>query len=169
VVGLGAVVTPMLDMTFQLLFFFVLNFKPVAQEGQVDMSLLAATSDDQQFIPFDPQDDKPDEYAIHVNSIIPKGSEKPAINDAEQIVSLRFTSKLETVLIPGPDLLDALEKKLRTIPKFVEGKDRKKPPVIRLFINNKLKYSEVIVLLDLCRKVGKDLNIRDIGLAGYPR
>jgi biopolymer transport protein ExbD len=45
IVGLAAVVTPLLDMTFQLLFFFFLNVQPVAQEGQVDVSLLAATSD----------------------------------------------------------------------------------------------------------------------------
>lgn len=167
-IGLGAVVTPMLDMTFQLLFFFVLNFKPVTQEGQVDMSLLAATSINQEEVLFDP-DDKPEEYTIYVNSTVRKGSDKPVVNDDAKIVSLRFTSKLESVEIPGPDLLDALEKKLRTIPKFVDGKDSKKPPVIKLVLNGKLKYEEVIALLDLCRKVGKDLNIRDIGLAVYPK
>ncbi len=34
-------ITPMLDMTFQLLFFFVLNYNPSALEGQMDLSLPA--------------------------------------------------------------------------------------------------------------------------------
>src|SRR4051812_236618 len=32
-------VTPMLDMTFQLLFFFIINFNPADQEGLLDMAL----------------------------------------------------------------------------------------------------------------------------------
>src|SRR5689334_5141435 len=32
-------VTPMLDMTFQLLFFFILNYHPSALEGQMSMAL----------------------------------------------------------------------------------------------------------------------------------
>jgi len=32
-------ITPMLDMTFQLLFFFIMNFNPRPQEGVLDMAL----------------------------------------------------------------------------------------------------------------------------------
>ena len=32
-------ITPMLDMTFQLLFFFLLNYHPTAAEGQMDLAL----------------------------------------------------------------------------------------------------------------------------------
>jgi biopolymer transport protein ExbD len=32
-------ITPMLDMTFQLLFFFIVNFNPADLEGQIDMAL----------------------------------------------------------------------------------------------------------------------------------
>src|SRR4051812_33229913 len=32
-------ITPMLDMTFQLLFFFITSFNPADQEGQLDMAL----------------------------------------------------------------------------------------------------------------------------------
>src|SRR5262245_15154622 len=37
--GVTLPVTPMLDMTFQLLFFFIINFHPADLEGQVDLSL----------------------------------------------------------------------------------------------------------------------------------
>jgi len=43
--GLGGIelpITPMLDMTFQLLFFFVLSFHPQAMEGQLDFKLAVA-------------------------------------------------------------------------------------------------------------------------------
>ncbi len=32
-------ITPMLDMTFQLLFFFIMNFNPADLEGQIDAAL----------------------------------------------------------------------------------------------------------------------------------
>src|SRR5437868_6919791 len=42
-INLNVVITPMLDMTFQLLFFFVLTFKPAqAMEGKMDFSLPAS-------------------------------------------------------------------------------------------------------------------------------
>ena len=42
-VQLGSVITPMLDMTFQLLFFFVMMFKPAsAMEGKIEFQLPAS-------------------------------------------------------------------------------------------------------------------------------
>ena len=32
-------ITPMLDMTFQLLFFFIMNFNPADLEGQIDAAM----------------------------------------------------------------------------------------------------------------------------------
>ena len=37
--GVEVMITPMLDMTFQLLFFFIINFNPADQEGLMDMAL----------------------------------------------------------------------------------------------------------------------------------
>src|SRR5262249_18673150 len=34
-------ITPMLDLTFQLLFFFIINYNPTPLEGQMDMALPA--------------------------------------------------------------------------------------------------------------------------------
>ncbi len=34
-------ITPMLDMSFQLLFFFIFNFNPADMEGAVEMALPA--------------------------------------------------------------------------------------------------------------------------------
>jgi biopolymer transport protein ExbD len=167
---LNRVVTPMLDMTFQLLFYFVIQFKPMIEEGQVDLSLPAqdASSTSSVFQP-DLDNEKADEYTIHVNSVLNKGSDKPVVIDVDYIASMRYTSKVESTKFESDDLMTELENKLKSIPKYVESKDKKKPPTIKLQINPKLKYSEVMDLLDRCRKVGKDLNIKDIGLMGYPK
>jgi hypothetical protein len=39
VLGVTIPVTPMLDMTFQLLFFFIVNFHPADLEGEMAMAL----------------------------------------------------------------------------------------------------------------------------------
>lgn len=168
---LNRVVTPMLDMSFQLLFLFIVQFRPMIEEGQLDLSLPAqdVSSTSTAFQPLDPDDQKPDEYTIHINSIVPKGSDKPVVIDREDIGYVRYTSKIETIDFPTDDLLGKMEEKLKTIPAYVEGKDKKKPTTIKLQINNKLKYSEVIELMDRCRRIGKEKNIKDIGLMGYPK
>ena len=42
-VQLGMIITPMLDMAFQVLFFFVMNYHPAALEGHIDGNLLPPT------------------------------------------------------------------------------------------------------------------------------
>lgn len=161
----------MLDMSFQLLFLFIVQFRPMIEEGQMDLSLPSQEVADksQSFQPPPLDDEKPDEYTIHINSIIPQGSDKPVVIDVDYVARIRYTSKVETAMFPEDDLLGHMEKKLKSIPKFVEGKGAKKPPSIKLQINNKLKYSDVMEIMDRCRKVGNELNIKDIGLMGYPK
>ncbi len=43
-VDLNRVVTPMLDMTFQILFFLIMNFHIPTPEGQIDLILPAEDS-----------------------------------------------------------------------------------------------------------------------------
>src|SRR4029077_15356869 len=94
--------------------------------------------------------------------------DRPIVIDSPDIRFIRFTSKVESTSFSTDDPVGQMEKKLQSIPKYVEGKG-KKSPVIKLQINNKLEYSNVVELLDLCRRVGKDLNIKDIGLMAYPK
>ena len=165
---LNRVVTPMLDMSFQLLFLFIVQFRPMIEEGQLDLSVAAQDKSEQEFQPFEPDKEEGDVYTIHINSIVPKGSDKPIVIDVDRIRHVRFSSKIETIEFTDKDPLAAMEKKLRTVPAFVEGKGRK-PPTIRLQVNNKLKYSEVVDLMDRCRKIVKEKNIKDISLMVYPK
>src|SRR3954451_19868488 len=57
-------ITPMLDMTFQLLFFFIVNFRPAPStiEGQIDMALpseSAVANPNVKVDKFDPNDKDP--------------------------------------------------------------------------------------------------------------
>lgn len=168
-VDLNRIITPFLDVSFQLLFYFVLQFKPVIEEGQIDLSLPsqdAATSSP--VFQENLDNEKPDEYTIHVNSVLVQGSDRPIIDDRDGILYIWYQSKVETVAFPQENLIGALRDKLNSIPKWVD-KDKKKPPTIKLQINNKLKYENVMALMDLCRETMKEKNIKDIGLMGYPK
>ena len=60
-------ITPMLDMSFQLLSFFILTFKPMPTEGQMAINLPKVDATDQPppSTPL-PDDEKKDEYTITV-------------------------------------------------------------------------------------------------------
>ena len=115
-VDINRVVTPMLDMTFQLLFYFIINFKPAIEEGQLDLSLpsqeVAASSST-----IDDSDDKPDEYIVAINSVLPQGSTSPTVYDYESVNFIRFQSKSETVSFPQDNLYESLKQKIESLPK----------------------------------------------------
>src|SRR5262249_45163516 len=62
-------ITPMLDMSFQLLSFFILTFKPMPTEGQLAINLprLDATKTPPTDMPV-PDDEKKDEYRLTVHA-----------------------------------------------------------------------------------------------------
>jgi biopolymer transport protein ExbD len=57
-------ITPMLDMSFQLLSFFILTFHPMPTEGQLSVSLPKIDAAQQVDTPPDLPDDKKDEYTV---------------------------------------------------------------------------------------------------------
>src|SRR5262249_32143547 len=62
-------ITPMLDMSFQLMAFFILTFRPLPQEGQLAMYLPKDEAAEQsQVLPNIPDDDRQDEYKITVTA-----------------------------------------------------------------------------------------------------
>jgi biopolymer transport protein ExbD len=60
-------ITPMLDMSFQLMAFFIFTFKPAPTEGQIAMSLPKEEGGPSDAIP-SPTDDKPVSLVVTVNS-----------------------------------------------------------------------------------------------------
>jgi biopolymer transport protein ExbD len=152
-VDINRVVTPMLDMTFQLLFYFVINFKPPISEGQIDLSLPKEEEGKPLQAPEDKLDDeKADEYRITVYG--PRG----------YIESITFKSKAAEEGLPVENMMDALEAKLKAIPKPAEG-SKSKPPILKIESDNKLKYSELMRLMNLCRELG----FKEVGVLPIPK
>lgn len=127
-------ITPMLDMSFQLLAFFIMTFKPAPTEGQIAMSLPkedgggSATSTTTDL-------NKPEHYLVRVTS-----DEKGRIAN----MSIRQEGSADPIGKPlGPDV-KTFDSELRAIKTQLAGK----PGKVTLEIDRGLIQSYVVQLLD---------------------
>ena len=147
---LNRVVTPMLDMTFQILFYFLINFRPASPEGQVDLTLPPEDGGADRVAADSFPDEKADEYIITAQSV------------GGSIEALSFKIKdLPPEYLPPDSMIEALEAKLKAIPKPV-GKS--KPPVIKIECAKSLRYSALVSLMNTCREMG----FKDVGIMPIP-
>ncbi|MFL5328812.1 MAG: ExbD/TolR family protein [Gemmataceae bacterium] len=136
-------ITPMLDMSFQLLAFFILTFTPPsAAEGQLDMLLPAtgvAKASAEEADPFAMSDKVPEPEAEITVAIT---------SNAGNIASLVIREKEKTT--PVADLatlrteLDKIRKQL--------GSDY--PATIKLEADGNLKYAGLVEVMDTCLLAG---------------
>lgn len=157
-VELSRVITPMLDMSFQILFFFVLVYQPSALEGQMEMALPAAGEG------VAPKDKTPDassteeidlpaelEVIVRTKDVQSKDQVEDgsigeiAVKDTAGEVTLRDIAELRGYLT-------------RMRPKLTNGND------IKLQAGGRLKYAYVIAVMDVCREVG----FTNVGFAPPP-
>jgi biopolymer transport protein ExbD len=134
-------ITPMLDMSFQLLSFFILTFKPMPTEGQISINLPRLDTADQA----PPNEQLPDEKKM------------------EYTVGLRATAGGDLALISlrGPageapeirSLSDLLTQLNQITPPAGKGKES---VAITIEADNDLTYSRLIEIMDMCRKAGFD-------------
>jgi biopolymer transport protein ExbD len=140
-------ITPMLDMTFQLLFYFVIMFRPTPVEGQIALYLPKEKGADRSSVaPLDPSDlEKPEEYALEVRS---------ARGETES-VNVRPPSGT-------PYAIDVVADKDRLVRTLYEELEKvvatrykgRKPPNMKIEFDDDLKYSELIRIMDVCLKAG---------------
>ena len=114
-VDLNRVVTPMLDMTFQILFFLIMNFRMPTPEGQIDL-LLPKDDEGAPSLPQEDKLDKPeiDEYLLRITIYERAGDDGEAqgsitdmkwrkkgekIDDFRKTGSVRITARLLDVRI----------------------------------------------------------------------
>lgn len=136
-VNLALPITPMLDMSFQLLAFFLLLFRPMPAEGQLAIMLPAGGIGQQNIL-----DELPvaaDEYRVTIRS-------SP-------------TGGLATMTLAGPAsvkenirTIDALLSELKAIPKpaglGAAGAS------ITIESSSDLQYARLIDVLDACKRAG---------------
>jgi len=141
-------ITPMLDMTFQLLFFFIMNFNPADLEGQMDMSLpsedIKANKEgkaDKTAAPEKaPEPEFPSDLTVQVRTQNAEGSE----GGISAIFVRDFNGKEE--LVNG---LDGLKKYLEDKRAGLTHKES-----IKIRGDNKLRVKYLMSVMDACKAAG---------------
>jgi biopolymer transport protein ExbD len=132
-------ITPMLDMSFQLLSFFILTFHPVPREGQMPVALPKLdVSEQQQQLPV-LEEDKKDEYTVSLRA---------SSGGDIALVSLRGPAGESPEIRNLNDLLGQLN---AITPPAGKGKAGVS---ITIEADNDLTYAKLIEVMDLCRRAG---------------
>ena len=134
-------ITPMLDMSFQLLSFFIITFHPMPTEGQLSVNLPKVDAADKPRIDPTPPEDKKDEYTV---TLIASSS-----GDLASISMKGPTGEMGNIRNTA-DLYDQLKKIPKPPGKGAEGVS------ITLEASNDLTYARLIEVMDLAKKAGYD-------------
>jgi biopolymer transport protein ExbD len=141
-------ITPMLDMAFQLLFFFIMNFNPADLEGQLDLSLPSEAD----YAARDPKDVKADAKPGTPDPELPSDltvkvrTQLDGVHDGE--ISAIFVRKLDSREEPV-DGLDGLKNYLKKAQQSVTNKE-----AIKIQADGKLKLRGTLQVMDVCRAAG---------------
>lgn len=133
-------ITPMLDMSFQLLAFFIMTFKPADTEGQIALTLPKEEGGPSNAIPSPVDDNKPKHYIVRVESA-----------DNGTIGKMTLTEE-GSADATGTDLpsVTAYRDKLRELSQGLGGK----PGKVTLELGNKLLQAYVVQLVDTGIRAG---------------
>ena len=132
-------ITAMLDMSFQLLSFFILTFHPMPTEGQLSVNLPKIDASEAPEKDPTPPEDKKDEYTIAVNSSADGGVSN---------ISLKGPSGSQDI----KNLAELLDQLKAIAPPA--GKKREEGVSITIESADDLKYARLIDLMDLCKRAG---------------
>lgn len=131
-------ITPMLDMSFQLMAFFIFTFRPVPTEGQIAMSLPKQEGGEATAIP-SPTDEKPEAFVVRVEA---------ASNGTIAKISLTKKDDVD----PRPVDLGAsvanYQKELQTRYNAIASAEAKSKAKVTLEIQENLLQEYVVQLLD---------------------
>lgn len=166
-VNLGIIITPMLDMAFQLMAFFIMTYHPSALEGHIDGNLLPPTLvavkvKDKK--PVDPPTETPTDIEPELTEVlmvqikaVAKGQEKnEGRNEGEpKQLLLRLpqdsnAKEIANATISFPDGLKRLQVELsKHLKENSVGKAN-----IKLEGDSNLKHQYTMEVYDVCKKAG---------------
>jgi biopolymer transport protein ExbD len=139
-------IVPFLDMSFQILFFFIMNYHPSAMEGQMDMSLPAAGEAKAQTI------DQVDPNVVPDTEIEIKSELTVVIRTPHDNVNDGAISQISVTGDQGEmtfSSVEALERHLKSVQRDLTNKTD-----IKIQADSKLKYFFVVQIMDACVKAG---------------
>jgi biopolymer transport protein ExbD len=141
-------VTPMLDMAFQLLAFFVMTYHPSDLEGQMELSLPSeaiSQAQDKEDIKPDAPVDKDQDMKLAANITVIVRTQRDNVNSG-LISGIAVQDDSGTNAV---DTLDKLREELKARHATVENKEN-----IKIQADGKLKWEEVISVMDVCQQAG---------------
>jgi biopolymer transport protein ExbD len=149
-------IPPMLDMTFQLLVFFMLWFKPTGREGQMDLALPTEKP-----IVSKTNDSKPLEAVVDEDAEEPKEPPEVTVivkatlgDDGGQIseISVQLKEGTTPILAEGNDpdkRLALLQEHLKKVRETLNNKND-----VLMKGERKLRWQWVVKVRDACQKAG---------------
>jgi len=150
-------ITPMLDMAFQLMFFFIATFNPIAaSEGEVDLSLpskSASVAQDQKKVDLkDPtHKEEIDDKAELTISL--RGYQDARNKGLVSAVTVKTTAGEEAITgTPDEREKKLREKLLAALPSEDEKAENKKGATVRIEAESDVRWSEVMRFVDIARK-----------------
>lgn len=164
-ITIGLPIVPMLDLSFQILFFFIITFNPSKQEGKMSLNLPAsgqAKAKDMSSVdlskPSDTDLEVPADFVVIVRSyedsfaVSIRTSEKVdevgAIRGLAQMSGKERQAEIDKLL---DSLRDALEKRMK---KKKEEEGDKATDNVKIEANSKTKYGLLVSVMDACIKAG---------------
>ncbi len=143
-------ITPMLDMTFQLLFFFIINFNPADQEGQIEMALPSEevkAAHKQEDVKKDAAPEKDPALEFPSDLTVKVRTQTDGVNDGE--ISALFVRNIEGKEEPVDGGLVGLKALLTKRREEMTNKDN-----IKVQGDGKLKVRSLMRVMDACRQSG---------------
>ncbi len=151
--GVEMPITPMLDMAFQLLMFFILTYHPSALEGHMDLSLPAAgEAKAKQQRDVDPNKSDTEIELPSQMTVIVKASPDGS-GGIDKLVVQQAAG--ETLVRDQEELLKFLKKARAELTNQDD---------IKIQADSKLKYTFVMEVMDVCTRAG----FRNVGFAPPP-
>jgi biopolymer transport protein ExbD len=148
-------ITPMLDMTFQLLFFFIATYhRPTGLEGQMDLAL-----------PSEAKAKAPDETLVDTNQM--SSDDTPDLDADVTVIVQTQTAGTQTDSISALTIRDRTDVHVDYDPALAELQAKLKDVVqqrtqegkklaVRIQGDARLKWKGVVKVMDACRKAGFD-------------
>jgi biopolymer transport protein ExbD len=144
--GVQVAITPMLDMTFQLLFFFLLNYHPSMLEGQMSMALPPDKSEAKAEKPQDvstANDAETDTLPADLTVVIK--TQNDGFNNGT-------ITQLQLVGREGPQDVKNLDDLLAKLKEAKANGGLQNANDIKLQPDSKLSWASVLKVMDVCAK-----------------
>jgi biopolymer transport protein ExbD len=141
-------VTPMLDMAFQLLAFFVMTYHPSDLEGHMELSLPSeniSKANSAEEVKTDAAVDKEKPVDLPVSLTVIVRTQRDNVNTG----SISGITLQEDTGSHPVETLDKLRDELKTRRAEVANKEN-----IKIQADAKLKWSEVVQVMDVCKQAG---------------